>query len=194
MPARRASIGVRKCTTLPSSRISPASGTSAPDSALINVDLPAPLSPITARISPARSSKSAWSSAVTWPYRLTRPRASMTSAVALPAATSARSATRELIRRHGENHQDSRDEDLVDGRYAHEREAVPKDADDQRAHERPEYRASASEQARAAEDDGRDRVEVFGLAGVRVSYPGARDRQQRRDAVQHAGEDIHGQD
>jgi hypothetical protein len=39
----------------------------APDSALISDDLPAPLSPITARISPARSSKSAPSSAVTWP-------------------------------------------------------------------------------------------------------------------------------
>jgi hypothetical protein len=35
--------------------------------ALDQEDLPAPLSPITARISPARSSKSAPSSAVTWP-------------------------------------------------------------------------------------------------------------------------------
>jgi hypothetical protein len=35
--------------------------------ALIRLDLPAPLSPMTARISPARSSKSAPSSAVTWP-------------------------------------------------------------------------------------------------------------------------------
>ena len=39
----------------------------APDSALMSEDLPAPLSPITAMISPARSSKSAPSSAVTLP-------------------------------------------------------------------------------------------------------------------------------
>ena len=52
MPARRASIGFLKCTTLPSSWISPASGISAPHSALIRLVLPAPLSPMTARISP----------------------------------------------------------------------------------------------------------------------------------------------
>ncbi len=67
MPARRASIGLRKRVTTPSSWISPESGTVAPDKALINDDLPAPLSPITARISPERSSKSVPSSATTWP-------------------------------------------------------------------------------------------------------------------------------
>jgi hypothetical protein len=44
---------------LPSSRISPGVRLTAPLSALIKVDLPAPLSPITARISPGYSSKSA---------------------------------------------------------------------------------------------------------------------------------------
>jgi hypothetical protein len=39
----------------------------APESALIMLDLPAPLSPITARISPLYSSKSAPSMAVTFP-------------------------------------------------------------------------------------------------------------------------------
>src|SRR3989344_3508702 len=67
MPARRASMGLLNWMRWPSSRISPSSGTVAPDSALMRLDLPAPLSPITARISPARSSKSAPSSAVTWP-------------------------------------------------------------------------------------------------------------------------------
>ena len=67
MPARRASIGERKCTGSPPSRISPASGITAPQSALISVDLPAPLSPITARISPGSRVKSAWSSATTRP-------------------------------------------------------------------------------------------------------------------------------
>jgi len=52
MPASRASMGDWKDTARPSSQISPLSGVTAPDSALIRVDLPAPLSPITARISP----------------------------------------------------------------------------------------------------------------------------------------------
>jgi hypothetical protein len=45
-------MGERKWIGLPSIRISPWSGATAPVMALINVDLPAPLSPITARISP----------------------------------------------------------------------------------------------------------------------------------------------
>src|SRR5882724_6125545 len=56
----------------------PSSGITAPHSALIMVDLPAPLSPITASTSPRRRSKSAPSIAVTWPYRLTRPSARST--------------------------------------------------------------------------------------------------------------------
>ena len=52
IPARRASSGDLKCTGWPSRLIWPWSGTTAPDSALIMLDLPAPLSPITARISP----------------------------------------------------------------------------------------------------------------------------------------------
>ena len=63
----RASIGLLKCMVCPSSWISPSSGMVAPDRHLISEDLPAPLSPMTARISPARTSKSAPSSAVTWP-------------------------------------------------------------------------------------------------------------------------------
>src|SRR5689334_3133028 len=73
MPASRASIGVRKVTGLPSSRISPLSGISAPESALIRLDLPAPLSPITARISPGYNSRSLPSIATTRPYRLVNP-------------------------------------------------------------------------------------------------------------------------
>ena len=52
MPAFCASIGERKLTGWPSSLISPSSGVMAPEMALIIEDLPAPLSPITARISP----------------------------------------------------------------------------------------------------------------------------------------------
>jgi hypothetical protein len=65
MPACRASIGLRKCTSLPSSRICPSSGMSAPHSALIRLVFPAPLSPMTARISPGYSSRSPLAIAVT---------------------------------------------------------------------------------------------------------------------------------
>ena len=67
IPALRASSGDLKWTTSPSSRISPLSGITAPTIVLINVDLPAPLSPIRPRISPGYKSKSAPSSATTRP-------------------------------------------------------------------------------------------------------------------------------
>ncbi len=56
-----------------SSLIKALSGMSAPESALIRLDLPAPLSPITARISPGYSSRSLPSMATTRPYRLVMP-------------------------------------------------------------------------------------------------------------------------
>ncbi|MNT81571.1 hypothetical protein D3C72_2211800 [compost metagenome] len=60
-------MGELKLTCCPSRKISPLSGVMAPDSALISDDLPAPLSPMTARISPGIRSKSQLSSAVTLP-------------------------------------------------------------------------------------------------------------------------------
>ena len=52
IPAARASSGEEKLTGRPASSIRPSSIRIAPDSALIRLDFPAPLSPITARISP----------------------------------------------------------------------------------------------------------------------------------------------
>ena len=52
-------------TVWPSISILPVSGVSAPDKHLIKVDLPAPLSPITASTSPGNNSKSAPSNATT---------------------------------------------------------------------------------------------------------------------------------
>ena len=53
----RASAGEVKDTGLPSISIVPASGMTAPDSTLLNVDLPAPLSPTRPRTSPGFSVK-----------------------------------------------------------------------------------------------------------------------------------------
>src|SRR5260221_2296664 len=57
MPAARASIGVRKRTGTPSSRISPASAGCRPVTILTSVDLPAPFSPTRAWIVPGATSK-----------------------------------------------------------------------------------------------------------------------------------------
>src|SRR5437763_364362 len=78
MPARRLSVGLLNDTGLPSSRISPRSGCSAPVRHLISVDLPAPLSPMIPRTSPALSTRSTSARPITCPNVLTRPRASST--------------------------------------------------------------------------------------------------------------------
>src|SRR5579871_6716315 len=56
MPSRREAIGDGTLTGCPQSRISPSSGWYAPVITLRSVDLPAPFSPIKARISPALTS------------------------------------------------------------------------------------------------------------------------------------------
>src|SRR6478736_7608387 len=78
MPASCASSGVAGAIARPSSMIRPASGDSTPVSSLISVDLPAPFWPISAWISPARSTSPAPSSATVAPKRLHRPSACST--------------------------------------------------------------------------------------------------------------------
>src|SRR3954454_6010199 len=56
MPRRRASCGDRMLTGTPSIAIEPTSAGCAPESALMRVDLPAPLSPTSATTSPASTS------------------------------------------------------------------------------------------------------------------------------------------
>ncbi len=78
MPASRASFVALNDTGRPSTNSSPPSGTIAPDRHLISVDLPAPLSPMTASTSPGYSLRSTPASPTTRPNVLTRPRASST--------------------------------------------------------------------------------------------------------------------
>src|SRR6202162_6120125 len=68
-------------TGLPSIQIFPDVGVSVPDRILTSVLLPAPLSPIRATTSPARTSKLAPDSALTWPYTFVMPRASSASLI-----------------------------------------------------------------------------------------------------------------
>ena len=67
MPSSRAWIGESSSVSVPSISSVPSSGCSAPDRHLTSVDLPAPLSPISATTSPAATSNETSSSAVTWP-------------------------------------------------------------------------------------------------------------------------------
>src|SRR5262245_23121414 len=76
MPAARASDGDAKVIGSPSRSIRPSSGGTTPAMILIRVDLPAPFSPRTAWIRPARTVRSAPAKACTPPYRFETPRAS----------------------------------------------------------------------------------------------------------------------
>src|ERR1700738_1472734 len=78
MPSLRAVSGSRSWTGWPSIRISPLSGEVAPHSILTSVDLPAPLSPTIAEISPARMLMSTPSTALIVPNDLRSPTASIT--------------------------------------------------------------------------------------------------------------------
>src|SRR5215831_754081 len=76
MPAARASDGDAKVIGASSSSIRPSSGGTTPAMILIRVDLPAPFSPSTAWMWPARTVRSTPANACTPPYRFETPRAS----------------------------------------------------------------------------------------------------------------------
>ena len=72
-----------------------------------------------------------------------------------------------IERRRGEQHH-TFDDQLIVGAHAVQVQAVVEDPDEERACQRAPDRAAASEQARAADDDRGDRVElvVFARAGI----------------------------
>src|SRR6266851_3371048 len=149
MPAARASSGEWKATFWPFSLISPASGIIAPESARISEDLPAPLSPITARISPGSKSKSALS---------------MTSTLTFGCRCSCRHLPDPLIECNRDDDQPADGEFLPQHVDAGEREPVAEHADDQGTDQRADDRAAPAEQAGAADHNRRDAVEIGGLA------------------------------
>ena len=159
----RASIGERKCTGLPSSRISPASGMTAPASALISVDLPAPLSPMTAedlarhQVEIGVVERDDAAVALDQAARLQdRARPWHAALMPTPSGSTGRCATATMISTPTVNSCQSTSS-------AGERQAVAEHADDQRADQRADDRAAAAEQAGAADHHGGDRIEVGGL-------------------------------
>src|SRR3954454_24012388 len=217
MPAARASMGVRKWICWPSRYISPLSGMRAPESALIRLDFPAPLSPITARISPGYNSRSLPSMATTRPYRLVRflacrtgvivsvaraCRAEVASVVMLcPPRLRWRPAVRRscldlpdpLIEGDGDQYQHADGEALPDDLDAAELQAVAEDADDEGADQGADHAAPAAEEAGAAEHDGGDRVEVVLGADVRARRGEPADEDPPADRVEQTGDGVDGE-
>src|SRR5690606_21797783 len=195
-PASCASCGRLNVTVRPSSSIVPSSGMKAPDRHLMRLDFPAPLSPITARTSPSYRSRSQASRATTRPNTLTRPRAlKMTFRVEV-SGVSVMSDTHlpdPLVDGHRQDDQDADHEGLVEDVIARQGQAVAEDADDQRAEKRPEDRASATEQARAADDHRGDGVQVGVRAGVGTRGVDAPDEDPRGDREDQTRRHVHTQ-
>ena len=64
----------------------------------------------------------------------------------------------------------------------HQVQAVPEEPHDEHAGEDAEHRAAAAEEAGAADDHGRDGVELGADAGIREAGIGAAGKKQRRKA------------
>ena len=92
IPIFSANAGEPICTAFPAKRISPSSGRYKPYKMLINVDLPAPFSPSSARISPRRNSRFTPSLAITPGKRFVMPSSSSRGGSAVKCRSS-RSAT-----------------------------------------------------------------------------------------------------
>ena len=145
LDARRARLqGARKCTGWPSSRISPASGMTAPQRHLMSVDLPAPLSPMTPSTSPGSSSKSAVVERhhpAVGSHQAARleHRAGLSGCPgrSRPSADLAHPPIPDpLVQRHGDDDQDPDGEVLPEGIHAGDGQPVPGSAHDERPEER----------------------------------------------------------
>src|ERR1700736_3550591 len=117
MPSLRAVSGSRSWTGCPSMRISPLSGVVAPHNILTSVDLPAPLSPTMAEISPARMLISTPSTAVIVPNDLRSPRAATTTSPRVVAGAPDLLATllahpKHRVNPNGHQQRQALDEDL----------------------------------------------------------------------------------
>src|SRR5271154_434133 len=161
IPLSRASCGEEKETRRWSSSISPLSSWKTPETALIRVDLPAPLSPARATTSPGCTSSETPASACTPPKCLVASRTVRMGARSLNLAPSQKLALR-LVDQHGnDDHRAHRDE-LPKRLHVDEHQPILDDSDDKGAGDRPRDVPGAAEQAGAADHDGGDRVEQQG--------------------------------
>ena len=162
----------------------------------MSVDLPAPLSPMTARTSPGYRSRSTPSSPTTRPNVLTRPARRTSTGVRGAPASDRRWRDVVAVMPHlpdplvdgdGEDHQHADGEHPVLVVDAGQGQAAAEEADDERAEQRAEHGAPAAEQAGAADDDGGDALQVGVGDRVRAGRAGPADEDPGGQAVDRAG-------
>ena len=186
MPALRASIGERKCTGLPSSRISPASGMTAPAEHLDQRRLAGAVvaddaedlarHEIEIGVVERGDAAVALDEAARLENRLDVCRAHADTFLIHWSSVTATMISTPTVK---SCHRTSRPD---------KREAVAEDADDQRADQRADDRAAAAEQAGAADHHGGDRIEIGGLPGLRADPADAADQHPGGDRADQAGD------
>src|SRR5215213_4719414 len=85
---------------------------------------------------------------------------------------------RELVDGHSENHQDSSDQNLIDGIDPNELKTIAKDANDKHPDQRTHDPAAAAKKARPAQHHRSDACEILRLPRVGIADVGARHEQQ----------------
>src|SRR5919106_2432121 len=170
MPASSSSRGEPNSTGLPSIRISPSSGAWTPESVLIKVDLPAPLSPSRHITSPAPTFIDTSFSAITEPKYLLMLSTSISGApspracvaiVPSPSACLGHLAPDVVVEDDGDQqHAAQKDLEPV-GVDAGVEDALAHGAEDQGTERGADHRAVAAGEQRAADHRGDDRLELL---------------------------------
>src|SRR3954449_12878030 len=94
---------------------------------------------------------------------------------------------------HDGERDDDADHDLLDERgHAHQAQPVAQDADDEHAERGAADRADAALQRRAADHDGRDRIELVARGGARLRRIQAHRQDHGGDAGEQAGGGVDG--
>src|SRR3954469_17942511 len=165
MPSERAWSTERSSTSSPLTTRRPSSGFWKPETILMSVDLPAPLSPSRPSTSPLRRCRLMSRSAVTGPKRLaTRSTRSTPSSARASSGVTMRSSAKAAplsdasdvdVDDHRDEDRDAQDEVEVVGVDALEGQAVAQDAEEQRAAQRPARGALTAREQGAADHRGR---------------------------------------
>ncbi len=185
MPLSRASIGERKCTTSPSSRISPKSGMHGPGQGLDHGRLAGAVvadhgqdlagQKVEIGVVDGRDTTEALDQAPGLEDGFRAHADTFRIHWSSATATMISTPDRELLPEHVE---------------AGERHARSEDADDERADQGPDDRPAAAEETRAADHHGRDAVEVGVLAARRADGADPADQHPARDGRDRAGQDV----
>src|SRR5829696_9838137 len=96
----------------------------------------------------------------------------------------------ELVDSYSENHQDARDQNLIDRIDADELQTIAEDADDEHADQRAHDPAASAEETRPAEHDRGDARQVLGLPRVRIADVGAANEEQGGYAVEKTSDGV----